>query len=156
MDVQLTLSEISTAANVGVRRRLASLAQSLRDKGGVVKHEWEMDIIGAIGELSVAKGLGLYWPAGVNTWKLPDVGALHVRTTTHADGRLLIRPNDGYGIYILVVVGRVGQARLAGWIDFKDVRNPEWFTQPDANRPGCWAIPQSALKPMSELKKEST
>ncbi len=146
--VTLDPPEALMASYVGCRRRVASLARGCQDRHGYDgRNAWEQDILGALAELAVAKALDLHWSGSVNAWKRPDVGrSYQIRTTGYAAGRLLIRSEDPeVDTYILVVQVNPLQFKIAGQIDGRLARQPRWWTKPDPARPGCWAVPQSAL-----------
>ena len=55
-----------------------------------------------MGEYALAKILGKPWEPTANTFKLPDLDNLQIRTTTYNTGKLIIRPGDPDGIYVPV------------------------------------------------------
>jgi len=152
----LTEQEMRLAADVGVTRRIVSMRQKLRDSAGYAGSAggvWQMDILGAMGELAVAKSLNAYWTPGVNTFKLPDVADLHVRTTEHRTGRLIVRPNDVPGFYILVVA-QPPNFEVVGFCGLAYAKQDEFVALPEPNRPQCWAVPQARLAPVEWLSRK--
>ncbi len=152
--IVLTWAELRVAAQIGTERRLQSLMQGF----GRAAHSrrvgaWQIDIMGAAGEIAVAKALGVYWPPGVGTFKLPDVGALHVRATEYSNGHLLIRPDDPAGVYVMVIVQNE-KCWIPGWIHATAARLDRWKARPDPNGPVCWSIPQAELCPIDSLKSK--
>ncbi len=117
------------------------------------RHEWEIDIIGAMGEYALAKILGKPWEPSVNTFKLPDLDNLQIRTTTCDTGKLIIRPGDALGTYVLVIT-QPPKFKIAGIDQFTGKGDPADLAAPDQKRPGCWAIPQSKLKSPGTLKQK--
>ena len=117
--VTLTKEEMREAAHLAVERRLRSLFRGDVDRT-VSKHQkWDNEIEGAFGEFAFCKGLGFKPRLTIDTFKEPDVeGMYQIRTTTETSGRLIIRPGDPYGIYVLV---RSQEPRflICGWYDFK-------------------------------------
>ena len=154
MLVTLSASEIRFAAQVGAARRTESLLAKYERPVISSRGDWQMDILGAIGEMAVAKALNVYWTPSVNTFKLPDIGTLNVRATEHNNGRLLLRPGDPPGIYVLVVV-RKAECNVAGWIESDLARNAMYQSRPDLDGPLCWAVPMADLHPIETLREYS-
>ena len=100
------------------------------------------------------KILGKPWEPSVNTFKLPDLDNLQIRTTTYDTGKLIIRPGDPDGIYVLVIA-TPPRFRAAGWLAYsKGAKFPqEYWDAPSARGPECWAIPQDQLKDIHSLQK---
>lgn len=151
METTLTPIEMRLTGELGLSRRITSLSKAMNDKqiGG---QAWDIDINGAMGEYALAKILKIPWEPTLNTFKVPDVGDLHVRTTTFQTGRLIIRPGDPYGIYVLIIAN-APIFRAAGWVNYHTGQFPlEYWTRPSKSGPECWAIPQEYLVSISELK----
>lgn len=149
MIVKLSGPEVFAAGMVGIRRRYASIN---RAETMIAKSHWDVDIIGALGECAVAKATGFYWSPDVNVFKVPDVGEdLHVRTTMHKGGNLLIRERDLDGVYVLAV-GETNTFNVCGWIHTDDAKTDE-FWRTDKGDPNAWWIPQSKLHPIETLRK---
>jgi hypothetical protein len=71
--ITLTKTEIMQGALVGVMRQV----QNLRDNrqpayGATTDHDWQWHIEGALGEMALAKALGVFW-AGVGLFRGADV-----------------------------------------------------------------------------------
>ena len=64
-----------------------------------------------MGACALAKILGEPWEPTVNTFKLPDLVNLQIRTTTYNTDKLIIRPGDPDGIYVLVARSAGGSRR---------------------------------------------
>lgn len=149
MLVTLTWQEIRLAAEVGVTRRIVSMRDNRLNAAGYRGNEpWDVDILGAMGEVAVAKALCLYWSPSVNTFKLPDVGDLHVRATRYGTGKLIVRPNDPDGTYLLVIA-LLPKFKIVGYCSAQYAKQDEFRSQPDSTRPSCWAVPQSRLAQFS-------
>jgi hypothetical protein len=150
---RLTEVEMYEAGQLGLRRTIKSRARFLdTGKHGEHPNQWEIDILGAMAEKAVAKGLGVYCEPTVNTFHAPDVGPLQVRSTCYPNGKLIIRPGDPPGNYVLVIT-RPPVFRIAGVYQFSGQGQPEHLSQPDQTRPTCWAIPQDELKDIHSLQK---
>lgn len=149
MIVSLDLHEIEMAVQVGLRRRLETLRQGLKDAHGFGgEHPWELDIQGAAAELALAKFLGRYWDGSVNTMKRGDVGQLQVRSTDRANGSLIIRSNDSDDDYFVLVTGSIPQFNVRGWIKGSDAKVAEYEKAPNG-RPPAWFVPQHVLIPLA-------
>lgn len=149
MLIMLSWQEIRLAAEVGVTRRIVSMRDNRRDSAGYRGSDpFDMDILGAMGEVAVAKALQVYWSPSVNTFKLPDVDNLHVRSTRYKTGSLIVRPNDPEGTYLLVIAD-LPRFKIVGYCSAQYAKQDEFRSQPDATRPPCWAVPQSRLAPFS-------
>lgn len=113
------------------------------DADGLTAH-----ILGAAGEMAVAKVLGRYWGGDVCTFKRADIGSnIQVRTRSRHEWDLIIRDDDDGAAYFVLVTGTPGNLCVRGWIKGEDARRDEW-RQGHGGRPPAWFVPQSALKPM--------
>jgi len=105
---------------------------------------WHYNIIGALGEVAVAKDRDCFWSGAQGRLRAPDVGALQVRATPEEDGRLIVRKNDPDDVRFVLVVGVVPCLRLVGWMLGKDAKRDEWRANPNG-RASAWFVPQDAL-----------
>lgn len=153
MEVNLTWDEVRLAGQIGIARRIESLKKGFGNAAYSAKGEWQVDILGALGELATAKALGVYWVPTVNTFKLPDLGQINIRATDHAGGRLIVRPKDPAGIYVLVIV-QAHKCNVVGWIGAAEARRDLFKSQPDPKAPPCWAVPQEHLHPIGTIRQK--
>ena len=118
IDIRLTLPEVVVAAIVGVMRRVQDLRAQRHDRYGLEsKHNaWQIDIEGACAEKAVAKWLGVYWAGALGDLRADDVGQLQVRSSSHADARLIVHPKDPDGRRFVLVIGSAPWYRLTGWM----------------------------------------
>lgn len=144
--MRLSAAELLLAAVCGVSRRIISIRRGLDKNKHAEVSDWNTDIEGACYEAVVAKSLDVYWEAGVNTFKLPDVGPLHVRGTEYTDGHLIIRRNDGFGVYVFVT-GALGTYEVRGCFKYDEKINDDLW------REDAWWIPQASLEPLITLRK---
>lgn len=101
--VVLTQEELRNAAHTAIERRLRSMFRGDIDNTKSRHQKWDNEIEGAFGETAFCKALGFPLELTIDTFKAPDVqGMYHLRTTTDPTGRLIIRPGDRHGIYVLV------------------------------------------------------
>lgn len=151
IDVQLTNAELFQGAIVGVFRHIQAISKGLRDKHGFDGETgWHVHIEGALGELALAKALGVYGGLTAATFHAPDIGDLYVRTRTLDHWDLLVRPNDPSDAIFALVVGSSGKYRVVGYISGRDAKRQEWFKTLTPGRPAAYFVPQDALTPFGE------
>ena len=143
--VRLTPQEVRLAAHAGVERRIKAIEIG-RDERYADGHTtaWQGDIDGCIGELAVAKALGIYW-TGQERINAPDCGRLEVRATRYRDGHLIVHDGDE-GIFVLTVL-KDDRVLIAGCIAAEKAR--EIGTRKTVRREGVW-VHQSKLTPLKE------
>jgi len=148
--IRLTPLEMAIAEFVAHQRLQAALqARADPHKYGFDGDAFEAHYQGCLGEMAFAKGRNLYWSgAGVDFHNEQDVGKIQVRVTSHKDGHLIHRPNEGHldDPWVLVI-GREEIYRLAGWLYGRDCRRDEWLRTPNG-RPSAYFVPQDALHPL--------
>lgn len=152
--VRLSMYEIRQAAIAGLERELAAIVKARQDANGTPERDaWGLHIGGCLGELAVAKWLGVYWD-GAFRQKLVagDVGALEVRYTDWTNGRLLIKEKDADDAAYLLVTGPSLQQcfTIRGWIVGGDAKKDVWHVELERGRP-CYAVPQAVLSPLGPI-----
>ena len=154
LNIRLNRHEVRYAAMAGVERRINAIAKQRPAYHGVDgrSNEWQIDIIGCLGELAVSKALNLYWEAVSNEKldSLPgDVEGYQVRSTRHQTGKLIVYETDKDDApYILAVVNEP-DVFLAGWLygaEAKLAVEPKRGSTSNE----FW-VPQRMLRPMGEL-----
>lgn len=112
------------------------------------------NVIGARGELAVAKLLGIY--PNVSTYHEEKASGgfdLAYRVMVRAAQKrfgLLVRPGDPpEGRYVAVVV-RDATVTVLGWEYGLRARREEWLQSPHG-RPPCYLVPERHLQPLSSL-----
>jgi hypothetical protein len=152
MEIQLTPAEMMLAAVAGVMRRLNNLTRRRTPGHGAgYANAWQKDVEGALAEMAVAKALRLYWNGAIASGPLPaDVGAFQVRSTPHEQGHLLLHDTDADGDRFLLLIGRDGRYRLAGWITGAQGKQDRFWREPEKGR-ACYCVPQEALLPLETL-----
>lgn len=164
--IQLLPHEIFDAAQVGIRRRVASRKEGrpdtnrLRSSSEREYQQWGIDVEGACAERAAAKMLGRYWEGGIGSRHSNpddgDVGRLQVRTTCYANGKLIIRPDDDDNAVFLLMVGTARNGfRPAGWLQGKDAKHDEFIQNPNGAGK-AWFVPQDKLHPVATLPKDAT
>jgi hypothetical protein len=149
---KLTERELMVAVYVGARRHVDGLyRQSDRYAAGEHPDQWELDIEAAAAELAVARVTGLYW-TGLN-WldAKADVGDdIQVRRIVGVSRKLLIRPHDPDEHVFVLVIGKAPTFDIAGWIQGRDGKRPEWSDNPGGRGP-CFLVPRSELRPVGQM-----
>jgi hypothetical protein len=156
IEVELTKSEVFTAAMVGLQRQCSSLFKKSKNRFEIEKEkEWGIHIIGAMGEAAAARGLGMYWPMSVDTYKDPDIlPNIQVRTRTKDDGDLIVRDDDDDNEIFVLVTGTGPKFMLRGYVTGKEAKKKEWLKSPNGWK-AAYFVPQSKLKSIEDLLKEN-
>lgn len=150
ISVKLNQYEMIEAGNIGMLRRILSLNKLNDRMHSPYSNPWQIDMEGAMAEMAYAKAMGVYWPAGVGTFKAPDVGSVQVRATERHDNSLIIRSNDKDEDVYVLVTGSAPQYNIVGWIRGADGKNPSFVKTPNGGAP-AYFVPQSKLRSMNEL-----
>jgi hypothetical protein len=148
--VKLTSAELMLGGNVGVMRRVASIQNGNNPNWHAKDSSWATDIDGALGEMAVAKHLGVYWEPSVNTFKAADLcGFIQIKSTNHSSGHLIVRDNDArHHLYVLVITA-IPHCRLIGSIWGEDARQIGIQRNLDADAP-CWWVSQEQLSDLPD------
>ena len=139
------------ASEIGRLRQLASVKAGRQDQHGFAGDGWSEHIEGACGEQAVAKALNVYWDGSIDSFKRDDLPGLQVRTRSNHQWDLLIRPNDPDQAVYVLVTGRCPSYRVHGWIHGHEAKQACWLRD-YGNRPPAYFVPQSALRPIGEMK----
>lgn len=154
MSVTLTPWEYKAAVDLAVTRMAVSIDQGTKD----ITHEdrdWfdrlKVDVLGACGEVAVAKLTNKFWSPSVNVMhRVADVGHdIEVRSTDRQNGSLIVRPNDDPCRWYFLVTGGPPVLTVCGYIKGEDAQKEEWVRNPHGHRK-AWFVPQSALTPIPE------
>lgn len=146
MTVILTESEIYLAAVVGVRRQIEAIQKGLPDRHGFEGAGWNLHVEGAAGELAVAKAYGRFWDGSVNTFKRSgDVGQVQVRTRSKDGYDLIVRCDDRDEDRFVLVVGRIPEFEVCGWIRGRDAKQDRWLKR-HGGREAAYFVPRGALR----------
>jgi hypothetical protein len=128
--IKLTPLELNLAIEVGVWRRMSAAKDGLRDKAGRVG-DWNADVLGASGEMVLAKSLGIYWLPTNRTFDLPDVGEFEVKTVqTYSQDmiergfklRLPVEPGTPDERIVVLIYGQYDSYEVMGWTTGKDAK----------------------------------
>jgi hypothetical protein len=162
--VHLSWSDCGDAITAGTQRWWIVRARRLQQNGGNLHAGWRDDffnhVYGALGELGVARLLGIPWP-GTNADAFPGSAdllyagtPLEVRSLVRASSScLIVRPqNNPAFTYILADPRAWPRIDIHGWIrGDEDARRPEWHRDANGSWGECWAVPPTALQPIETL-----
>lgn len=150
--------EFSLCVQVANARQVSSLKKKGRDSVNR-KNNWveELDkhIIGCIGELAVAKVIGVTWTGSVDTFKTESdlSGNIQVRHRSNPVWSLIVRTNDSDDdIFVLSRGMPPGAIEVAGWMKGKDAKRDEWLSDPGGYGRPSYFVDSAHLQPMEELK----
>ena len=150
--VNLEWYEVSIAAQVGARRQISSMSRGSVPNFSMKGTGWEEHTRGALGEMAVAKYLDLYWSGSVDTFALADIGReIQVRTTDKDTNRLIVRPVDDNEACFVLARGRNDHYDIVGWVFGLEAKRPE-LSQAPGGRDSAYFVPDSALRPITELR----
>lgn len=153
-EVHLSWHESAMASEVGRLRQLAAIKSGLLDRHGYAGQGWSEHIEGAIGELVVAKVLGIYWDGSVNTFSRSDLPGVEVRTRSEPYYDLIVRENDKDDAVFVLVTGKCPSYVVRGWLKGREAKQQQWLKN-HGGRPPAFFVPQEALKPLKVLDKIS-
>ena len=147
--ILLTPMELLQGAMTGVIRRITSITRSLEKNKHADKSDWATDIDGALAEIAFAKWRGVYCRPSNMSLKEPDVGKVQVRSTSHALGHLIVRPNDKKNAAQPFVLGITDapRVRLVGWKFGVDCMRPGYWREDK----GSWWVPQADVEALELL-----
>lgn len=153
--VKLTLPEWDLAVNTARLRIISSVSQGLNPattyKRNALTRLTE-EVVGACGEIGMAKALGLWFVPGLNTFHV-SADVLHdveVRGTALPHGSLIVRDNDADERRFVLALVDGTSVTLAGWLWGGEAKQEKWFRKPPKERP-AWFVPQRAVRPMNTL-----
>ena len=150
-DIELTAAELLLAVTCGGLRHIESLANGRKDRVPGAPCSWTEHIDGCAAEIAVARFYGLcnFLPT-INAFKLPDVGAIQVRSTRKADGPLIIRPANVDTETFLLVIAEAPWYRIRGASLGAEAKQERYWRPADRFGPGYYAIPRAELQHLPE------
>lgn len=154
--VKLSSWELMVAGNAGVQRRVAALSKGRPAYHGADERpeiNWQIDIMGAIGEMAVSKALRQYWNPAATDGKLSelegDVGKLQVRSTAYLDGHLIMYEYDKPDTPYILALVREPWVKLRGWITLETAKQVGEARESKTHM--CYWIKQNQLYSMDLL-----
>lgn len=142
--VRLSLTEMMISSVVGTTRQLGAMKSSSKDSNyqDTYRNSLMTHIDAAAAEMAFAKWMGVYWDGSCRSYKAPDVGEWQVRSTHHADGRLLIRKRDSDAEnFALVITANAPEFLITGYLPGNDAKKDEFWHEGWSS----WAVPQKRL-----------
>jgi hypothetical protein len=145
MIIELSLHEIFVASQVGILRQCEDIKANKKSFTGEKQDTaWQRHIEGALSECAMAKFLNVYWNKAA--WFHPDVGNVEVRVTAYPNGRLIIKDQDKDDFKYYLLTGINGKYTIRGYMYGRDAKKDIYLSQPLADRPQAYFVPQSDLK----------
>lgn len=155
--VTLTPQELNQASFLGLSRQYKAMTSQNRDSVWEKPYHESLSahVVGAMGEMAVAKWLGIWYSFSEGTYKTDTdlSGDLEVRTRTNTDWSLLVRPQDkDESKFVLVTTSDGNSLILHGWISGAEAKKDEWVRDWGNRGRPVFSVPQEALKEMQELR----
>jgi hypothetical protein len=150
--IELTHTEFHMAVSHAILTMTASAAENRnhrktmdRDRLDILHHS----VIGAIGEISVAKYLNKFFVPHLNAFhNIPDCFEdLEVRASDK-NNALITRDDDAPDRKYIKVMTNGNKAIIVGWLFGHETRRNDW--KRTTGRP-CWMVPHEHLRPISTL-----
>jgi len=149
--IRLTWVEVRMACILGIERRIQSRQQNRNTDKAAARNtdNWAIDIDGALAEMALAKYLGVFFNPTINTFKEPDVKRYQVRSTSYANGHLIIRPDDKPRElpdqeFVLGITTFMPDIHLVGMLTAGEAAVDQYW------RDDSWWVPNGHLGPLPE------
>tara|TARA_R110002051_G_scaffold24864_1_gene61275 strand:- start:771 stop:1373 length:603 start_codon:yes stop_codon:yes gene_type:complete len=168
--IKLSEREMLVGASSGIQREVECLRSSGGGENAISNYErknnsigpgglWNNHVEGALGEIAVAKYLGMY-PGGITDAKATDVGDHYeVRTRPYSYYELFVRKRekkDKEDKYFILAQGSYGEYTIRGWITAYEVFvHPEWYHNNENKTGYRYWVPHEFLYPILDLPKEA-
>lgn len=151
MLVTLTDAEIQYAEHTGKARNEYNKGMGFTPTYGAPRY-LAMDIEGVLAEIAVGKGLNVPWDEKrFGNIVTGPMGEVHIRSTTHLTGSLILHPRDQDDAVYLLVLNNNPNFTLAGWLLGKDGKLDKYWREAGVRHPAFF-VPQSALHPVEDLQ----
>jgi hypothetical protein len=139
------------AAHAGLLRRCENLYRGVRPRHGCTENEgWATDIDGCIGEVVVAKALGVYWSPGQLGANDLDALGIEIRSSRHDRPHLILHATDHDDRPYVLVWLHQNRGYVAGWLLGAEGKRED-FWRTDVRAPAFF-VPIEKLHPFVELK----
>jgi hypothetical protein len=150
--VRLCAPEVRAAVSYACDRQISAIAhgRNADNHGPTADSAWGLHIVGTLGEMAVAKMLGIYWPEdfGRLDTHTGDVGPYQVRATLRTSGRLIVHDDDDDEAIFYLVTGMPPVLTVQGWLTGRDAKQRQFRTDPVGGRPAYFV-------PVPDLNKYS-
>lgn len=152
MRVALEWFEVSRAALVGVSRNVEALRRGYQNSRPTREKDWDIHILGALGECAFAKATNRYWNGSVNTFKSGgDIGEIvQIRTRSRHDFDLIVRDDDKDNDIFVLVTGGPIEFEVQGWMKASDAKRPEYRAN-YGNYGNAYFVPKHDLFPVDRF-----
>lgn len=150
MQITLTPNQFQMAAYAGFLMRVENLHAGRRAAYGCLSG-FDAQILGAVGEYVVSLGMGWPWD-GPGRLRAPDVNGVDVRTSSRADGALIVHPRDPSDRAFILVTASPDPLtyHLRGWVWGREAKQRAYWADPAGGR-AAYFVPQTALHPLAAL-----
>lgn len=143
VEITLTPAELLIGSLVGSMRNVENIKKGTPPAYGAgLTQSWQLDILGALGEMVVAKHLNLYWSKG--EMHDDDVGSLQVRTASPGR-RLIIHESDADEKKFYFVTGQKDKFVIHGWLHGWEGKQQKWWRDPTGGNRYAYFVPASNL-----------
>lgn len=155
--VLTTWHEVAMGGKVAVSRKVGNLVKKRQEAYGAGDYSGlgvDMDWLGIMGEIAVAKYLDTYWPGLGLEFGAIDAGVAEVRAVDNDDHRLIVHPKDRDNapfVSALVVRSALPLVTLRGWMMGRDAKQPEFWSDPTGKGRPAFFPPNKMLRPMPDL-----
>ena len=140
--LDLTRAEMLAAGLVGLMRQMVNHKHDAY--GAEFGNPWGSHVLGAIGELAVAKWLNMYWHPHVGRYDADDVGPFQIRTSSRVAGDLILHPRDADAKPFILVTGVGPRFYICGWCLAAEGKLREYWRDPAGGRPAFF-VPARVL-----------
>jgi hypothetical protein len=150
--IELSPGEMMLAAIVGILRQAFNRRPNAHGVDNGRENPWGLHVMGALGELVLAKDLNVYWNPHIGDYDADDVGPYQVRATAKDHYRLRLHPNDKDDKKFVLITGTGPTFTVVGWCYGREGKKTEYWEDPThTGRPAFW-VPHDQLRPMHTLK----
>lgn len=158
-EITLNFTEMRMACDVAIGYAFHNMQVGAKEKGCADRfdHSIGIGILGMLGEMAVAKHLGIYWSGNkVGDYKSPDVGAFQVRTTIHNGGHLRVEIDDNPEEKFILISAKPPLFKIHGWFYGREAQHGgkdvgEFWCSKTPDRFAFW-VPAARLHRLEDLK----
>lgn len=143
--VKLTYAEMQLAGLAGIQRQIQNLKDRSKPAHGADdQNDWQKHIEGCLGEMALAKYLGVYW--GGKGFKGDfDVLDVDARTASKDYYCLILHNTDEDERFVYLLTGINGTYEVRGGMNAKEGKKPEFWKEYYKGR-GAYFVPQKLLR----------
>lgn len=145
--VTLTDFEIWLAYSIAGQIAGQNLSRDTPPKHGAHPSDFGLSVVGALGEIAVAKLLNRYWAGNVGNLKARDVDGLQVRSSSLHRNLILHHEDADDDPFVFVAIDR-NTAMVCGWLLGKEGKDEKYW-RTDIDRPAFF-VSDRYLKPFKK------